>query len=168
MIFEGKVWKYGDNINTDVIFPGKYTYTIHNPHEMAKHALEDLDSQFASRVDENDIVVAGKNFGCGSSREQAATCLKFAKVGTVLAKSFARLFFRNAINTGLPLIQCPEAVDLIENGEMIKVDFGKGEITCKAGVFNFRPLPEFIVGIIQNGGLIPHTKRKLAELTKNE
>jgi 3-isopropylmalate/(R)-2-methylmalate dehydratase small subunit len=168
MIFEGKVWKYGNNVNTDIIFPGKYTYTIHDPHEMAKHAMEDLDPQFASRVQENDIILAGRNFGCGSSREQAATCLKFAKVGAVVAKSFARIFFRNAINIGLPLIQCPEAVDAIENGETIKVDFERGKITCKAGAFDFPPLAEFILGIMQNGGLIPHTKRNLAELKKNE
>jgi 3-isopropylmalate/(R)-2-methylmalate dehydratase small subunit len=111
--------------------------------------------------------VAGKNFGCGSSREQAATCLKFAKVGTVVAKSFARIFFRNAINTGLALIQSPEAVDAIESGEIVSIDFEKGELTCKAGVFHFPPLPEFVLRIIQDGGLIPHTKKKLARLTED-
>jgi 3-isopropylmalate/(R)-2-methylmalate dehydratase small subunit len=111
--------------------------------------------------------VAGKNFGCGSSREQAATCLKFAKVGAILAKSFARIFFRNAINTGLALIQCPEAVDVIESGEIVSIDFEKGELTCKAGVFPFPPLPEFVLRIIQDGGLIPHTKKKLARLTED-
>jgi 3-isopropylmalate/(R)-2-methylmalate dehydratase small subunit len=162
MAIQGKAWKYGDDINTDVIFPGKYTYTIKDPHEMAKHALEDLDPHFAGNVQENDIVVAGKNFGCGSSREQAATCLKFAKVGAVVAKSFGRIFFRNAINTGLALIQSPEAVDAIENGEIVSVDFEKGKLTSKAGDFRFPPLPEFIQKIIQDGGLIPYTKKKLA------
>ena len=128
MAIEGKAWKYGDDINTDIIFPGKYTYTIRDPYEMAKHALEDLDPEFVGNVHENDIVVAGKNFGCGSSREQAATCLKFAKVGAVVAKSFARIFFRNAINMGLPLVQSPEAVDAIENGEVVSVDFEKGKV----------------------------------------
>ena len=115
MVIQGKVWKYGDDVNTDVIFPGKYTYTINDPHEMAKHALEDLDPSFVGGVKKNDIIVAGKNFGCGSSREQAATCLKFSDVGAVIAKSFSRLYFRNGINTGLALIQCTEAIDLIEN-----------------------------------------------------
>lgn len=167
MTSEGRVWKYGDNVNTDIIFPGKYVYTVHDPHEMAKHAMEDLDPQFASQVQENDIVVAGRNFGCGSSREQAAKCLKFAKVRAVVAKSFARIFFRNAINTGLPLIQCPEAVDSIENGEKIEVDFGKGEIICNAGAFRFPPLADFVLRILKDGGLIPHTKKKLAK-PKNE
>jgi 3-isopropylmalate/(R)-2-methylmalate dehydratase small subunit len=167
MTIRGKAWKYGDDVNTDVIFPGKYTYTINDPNEMAKHALEDLDPTFARNVQENDIIVAGKNFGCGSSREQAATCLKFAKVGTVVAKSFARIFFRNAINTGLALIQSPEAVDAIESGEIVSIDFEKGELTCKAGVFPFPPLPEFVLRIIQDGGLIPHTKKKLARLTED-
>jgi 3-isopropylmalate/(R)-2-methylmalate dehydratase small subunit len=166
MVIEGKAWKYGDDVSTDVIFPGKYTYTINDPKEMAKHALEDLDSNFAENVQENDIIVAGKNFGCGSSREQAATCLKFAKVGAVLAKSFGRIFFRNAINTGLVLIQSPEAVDAIENGEIVSVDFENGKLTCKAGNFRFPPLPEFVQKIIQEGGLIPYTKKKLAGQTE--
>ena len=161
-ILQGKVWKYGDDVNTDVLFPGKYTYSINDPNEMAKHALEDLDPHFAREVQKDDIIVAGKNFGCGSSREQAAFCLKYAKVGAVLAKSFARIFFRNAINAGLALIQCPEAVDAIESGEIVSIDFEKGELTCKAGVFRFLPLPDFILRIIQDGGLIPHTKKKLA------
>ena len=161
MAIQGKVWKYGDDVNTDVIFPGKYTYTINDPNEMAKHALEGLDPDFAGNVGENDIIVAGKNFGCGSSREQAATCIKFAKVGAVVAKSFSRIYFRNAINTGLALVQSPEAVDVIENGETVKVDFEKGELTCKAGLFTFSPLPEFVLGIIRDGGLIPHTKKLL-------
>ncbi|RKX53191.1 MAG: 3-isopropylmalate dehydratase, partial [Thermotoga sp.] len=97
---KGKVWKYGDDVNTDVIFPGKYTYTISNPEEMAKHALEDLDPSFVENVKKGDIVVAGKNFGCGSSREQAATCIKYAGIGAIVAKSFSRIFFRNAINQG--------------------------------------------------------------------
>jgi len=162
-MIKGKVWKYGDDINTDVIFPGKYTYTIHDPNEMAQHALEDLDPGFATAVKENDIIVAGKNFGCGSSREQAATCLKFAKVGAVIAKSFSRLYFRNGINTGLALIQSPKAVDAIENGEEIEIDFDKGILYCKEGEFNFPPLPEFVLGIIEDGGLIPHVKKKIAQ-----
>ena len=167
MAFEGRAWKYGDDVNTDIIFPGKYTYTIRDPHEMAKHALEGLDPDFVSQVRENDIVVAGKNFGCGSSREQAATCLKFSKVGAVVAKSFARIFFRNAINEGLPLVQCPEAVDAIEKGEQVRIDFEEGTLTCRSGVFRFPPLPDFVMQIARDGGLIPHTRKKLAKGLEN-
>ena len=118
-IIKGKTWKYGDDINTDVIFPGKYTYTVVNPQEIASHAIEDLDPDFASKVKAGDIVVAGKNFGCGRSREQAATCLKYAGVGAVIANSFSRLFFRNAINAGLPLVQSPEASARIPVGAQL-------------------------------------------------
>lgn len=165
---EGKVWKYGDNVSTDVIFPGKYTYTINDPEEMAKHAFENLDPNFAQNVQKNDIILAGKNFGCGSSREQAATCLKYAKVGAVVAKSFSRIYFRNAINMGLPLIQCPEAVDAVEDGEIIRIDFEKGVLTCKMNIFRFPELPEFFIRIIQDGGLIPHVKKKLSGLNNNQ
>ena len=120
---KGKVWKYGDNINTDVIFPGKYTYSILEPEEMAKHALEDLDPAFAQQVKPGDVVVAGSNFGCGSSREQAAICLRAAGVQAVIAKSFARIFFRNAINQGLPTVECSEAVDQLEKGTEVEIDF---------------------------------------------
>src|SRR5262245_39772320 len=97
----GRVWKYGDNVNTDVIFPGKYTYTLTDPVEIGRHALEDLDPDFAAQAQPGDVIVAGKNWGCGSSREQAATCLKQNRVGAVVARSFARIFFRNAVNNGL-------------------------------------------------------------------
>jgi len=160
-MIRGKVWKYGDNINTDVIFPGKYTYSITEPEEMAKHALEDLDPDFSKNVKEGDIIVAGRNFGCGSSREQAATCLKYAGVGAIIAKSFARIFFRNAINQGLPVIQCAEAVDRIENGEEIEINFNEGKIITKKGIFNFHPLPESVLQILKEGGLIAYTKKKL-------
>ncbi len=161
MIIIGRVWKYGDDVNTDVIFPGKYTYTIHEPSEMATHALEGLDPTFAKEVQKNDILVAGKNFGCGSSREQAATCLKYSEIGSVVAKSFGRIFFRNAINAGLPLVQCQEAVDVIGNGESVQIDYKKGQLVCEAGQFQFEPLPKFILDILNDGGLIPHTKKKL-------
>lgn len=161
MILKGKVWKYGDDINTDVIFPGKYTYTVSDPEEMAKHSLEDLDPAFASGVSKGDIIVAGKNFGCGSSREQAATCLKYSGVGAVVAKSFSRIFFRNAINAGLPLIQSADAPDNIKPGEVITINFEKGKLTCKQGVLTFPPLPEEVMGILQSGGLIPYTRKLL-------
>jgi 3-isopropylmalate/(R)-2-methylmalate dehydratase small subunit len=163
---KGKVWKYGDSVNTDVIFPGKYTYSILDPDEMAKHALEDLDPEFAHKVKPGDIVVAGKNFGCGSSREQAATCLKHAGVQAVIAKSFARIFFRNAINQGLTVVQCSEAVDNIQGEEKISIDFAAGVIESQKGVFNFTPLPESVLQILDAGGLIPYIKKKM-EREKN-
>ena len=158
---KGKVWKYGDNVNTDVIFPGKYTYTLMEPEEMARHALEDLDPDFAGKVKPGDIVVAGKNFGCGSSREQAASCLKYAGVQAIIAKSFARIFFRNAINQGLPVISAPEAVDNIAVGEEIEVDFNQGKIHCRQGTFEFPTFPESVLGILEAGGLIAYTRQKL-------
>ncbi len=160
-MIKGKVWKYGDDVNTDVIFPGKYTYTVTDPKEIASHALEDLDPSFASGVSEGDIVVGGKNFGCGSSREQAAFCLKYAGVGAVVAKSFARLFFRNAVNAGLPMIECPDAAEAIKNGEIVEIDLSKGTIKCRAGEFSFPPLPEFVLGIINEGGIVPYVKKQI-------
>ncbi len=158
---KGRVWKYGNDVNTDVIFPGKYTYTITDPNEMAKHALEDLDLKFAENVKRNDVLVAGENFGCGSSREQAATCLKYIGVGAVIAKSFSRIFFRNAINQALPAIECREAVDNITSGEEVSINFKKGEISCNKGVFTFSPLPGEILEIFNDGGLISHVKKIL-------
>ena len=161
MKVKGKVFKYGHDVNTDVIFPGKYTYTVKDPQEMARHALEDLAPEFAKTVQTGDVVVAGRNFGCGSSREQAATCLKFAGVGAVVASSFSRLYFRNAINAGLPLVQNDQAVEWIEAGEEIEIDFEEGKLTCARGTLDFPPLPEEIVGIMEAGGLVPYTRRKL-------
>ncbi|TEU07470.1 MAG: 3-isopropylmalate dehydratase small subunit [Candidatus Aminicenantes bacterium] len=158
---KGRVWKYGDDVNTDVIFPGKYTYSVLEPEEMARHALEDLDPDFARKVKPGDVIVAGRNFGCGSSREQAATCLKHAGVQAVIAKSFARIFFRNAINQGLPVLQSEEAVDSIATGEEIEIDFSSGKIKTKKGVFTFSPFPESVLGILEEGGLIPYTRKKL-------
>ncbi len=160
---KSKVWKYGDDVNTDVIFPGKYTYSIMDPREMAKHALEDLDPEFSRGVESGDFVVAGSNFGCGSSREQAATCLKYAGVQAVIAKSFARIFYRNAINQGLPVVQCSEAVDHIEAGEEISIDFAKGVIETAKGFFEFAPLPEAVLHILDAGGLIPYIRTKIEE-----
>jgi len=158
-IIKGCVWKYGDDVNTDVIFPGKYTYTITDPAEMAKHALEDLDPTFASNVKPGDVIVAGANFGCGSSREQAAFCLKPAGVRAVIAKSFARLFFRNCINAGLPVIVQAEAVDNVEKGEGITIDLAKGIIITQSGKeLAFPPLPEEVQGIVNAGGLVEWVK----------
>lgn len=159
-VLTGRVWKYGDDINTDVIYPGKYTYTDLPPEEMAEHALEDLDPGFASNVRPGDIIVAGRNFGCGSSREQAVTCLKHAGVGALVATSFARIYFRNAINQGLPIVQS-DAVGGVESGEEITIDFSAGQVTTPRGAYSFPPLSEFVMGILEDGGLIPHVRRKL-------
>ncbi len=157
----GRVWKLGDNINTDVIYPGKYLPIIDAP-EMALHALEGYDPEFPEKIQKGDIIVAGFNFGCGSSREQAATCLKYAGIACVVAKSFSRIFFRNAINQGLALVQSKEAPDHIQSGETITIDFANGEITtAKDEKFSFPPLPEFLMGILEDGGLIPHVKKSL-------
>jgi len=159
----GRVWKYGDDVNTDVIFPGKYTYTISDPQEMATHALEDLDPEFIRRVKAGDVIVAGRNFGCGSSREQAATCLKYAGVGAIIAKSFSRIFYRNAINQGLPALTVPPAVEKMRAGQMVTVDLVAGQILTAEDSFSFPALPEFVMGIITDGGLIAHVKKELAQ-----
>lgn len=161
MTIKGKVWKYGDDVNTDVIFPGKYTYTVSDPAEMGEHALEDLDPEFRSRVQPGDVIVAGKNFGCGSSREQAVTCLVAKGVGAIIAQSFARIYYRNCINNALPVITCPEAVEALESGDEIEVDLEAGEIRCATGDFTFPPLPEAVMGIFEAGGLIPYTRKRL-------
>lgn len=157
----GRVWLYGDDVNTDVIFPGKYTYTVTDPKEMAKIAMEDLDPEFSKSVQPGDIVVGGKNFGCGSSREQAAFCLKYAGVGAVVARSFSRLYFRNCINAGLPVITLPEAPALFQQGETMEIDLESGTLVCQAGRFQFPPLPDAVIGIFNDGGLIPHTRKVL-------
>jgi 3-isopropylmalate/(R)-2-methylmalate dehydratase small subunit len=159
---KGHVWKYGDNINTDVIFPGRYTYKIMESAEMAKHAMEDLDPQFAKNAQSGDVIVAGKNFGCGSSREQAAACLRAAGIQAVIAKSFARIYFRNAINLGLAVLQCEEAPDALKTGDEVEIDFAGGKIISGERVFEFHPLPDSVIGIIEAGGLIEFTKKKLA------
>lgn len=159
-VHTGRVWKYGDDINTDVIYAGKYTYTDLTPEEMASHALEDLDPEFASKVQPGDVIVAGSNFGCGSSREQAVTCLKYAGVAAIIARSFARIYYRNAINQGLPIVQCA-AVEGVESGQELTVDFAAGKVTTPRGDYSFPPLPSFVMGILEDGGLIPHVRKKL-------
>jgi 3-isopropylmalate/(R)-2-methylmalate dehydratase small subunit len=158
---KGKVYKYGNDINTDVIFPGKYTYTVTDPEEMAQHAMEDLDPEFIKTVEDGDIVVGGTNFGCGSSREQAVKCLKFAGVGAVIAKTFARIYFRNLINNGVPAIVQPELVDKIQKGDKLEIDLEKGKIQSPYGEFDFPAYAPEIMAIMQEGGLIPYTKKKL-------
>jgi len=158
----GKVWKYEDDVNTDVIFPGRYLHLL-EPAEMAEHAMEDLDPAFAAGVSKGDIVVAGRNFGCGSSREQAATCLLHSGVSTVIARSFARIFYRNAINLGMPIIISDTIPDRVSAGDELEVDLGAGKlVNVTAGEeLGFEPLPEFVLEIVNVGGLIPYTRRKL-------
>ena len=157
---EGVAWKYGDHVNTDVIIPARYLNTI-DPDELAAHCMEDIDSSFSKEVMKGDIMVAGENFGCGSSREHAPLSIKTAGISCIIAASFARIFFRNAINQGLPVIQCPEAVDNIKNGEEIDVLFSAGKIETKRGIFDFAPLPESILNILEAGGLIPYIKKRI-------
>ena len=151
-----------DNIDTDLIYPGKYLPIIDSK-EMAKHALEGLDRNFPQKIQKGDIIIAGKNFGCGSSREQAATSLKHAGISCVVAKSFSRIFFRNAINQGLALVQSEKAYDLVEEGKEIIIDFEKGEIILNDKKIEFAHLPDFIKEILDSGGLIPYIKKKLEQ-----
>lgn len=163
-VIRGRAWKYGDDVNTDVIFPGKYTYTVSDPTEMAVHALEDLDPNFVSSVQPGDIIVAGKNWGCGSSREQAVTCLKQSHLGAIIAISFARIYYRNCLNAALPALVCPQAVEVIQDGDLLEIDLLTGTVITPNGSFTFPPLPEAVQEIIQAGGLIEYTRRKLANI----
>ena len=162
-MMEGRVWKYGDDVNTDVIFPGKYTYQPLEPEEMAEHALEDLDPGFAKEVKKGDVIVAGFNFGCGSSREQAATCLKAAGVAAVIAKSFSRIFFRNAINNGLPVIELQDGIDAMKKGDTLSIDFEKGVVLHEGNAYHFPALPVEVLAILEDGGLIPHVRKELGK-----
>jgi len=160
-MIEGRVWRYGDDVNTDVIFPGKYTYQPMEPVEMAEHAMEDLDASFAKEVKTGDVIVAGANFGCGSSREQAATCLKAAGVAAVIAKSFSRIFFRNAINNGLPVIELSDGIDAMKKDDTVKINFENGVVTHEGNEYHFPALPPEVLAILEDGGLIPHVRKAL-------
>ena len=161
MKVSGKAVVFGDNVNTDVIIPGKYL-TLLDPAEMAKHAMEGLDPNFAEKAKNGVIIVAGQNFGCGSSREQAPLALKYAGVKCVLAGSFARIFCRNAINIGLPVLESPNILEEVKEGDMLTVSLEEGRITDETSkrVINAAKLPEFILEILQDGGLIAHLKKK--------
>ena len=162
-MIEGRVWKYGDDVNTDVIFPGKYTYQPLTPEEMATHAMEDLDPDFAKEVKEGDVIVAGANFGCGSSREQAATCLKAAGVAAVIAKSFSRIFFRNAINNGLPVIELSDGIDAMDKDDTLSIDFENGIVIHEGNEYHFPALPKEVLAILEDGGLILHMREALGK-----
>ncbi len=155
MSLKGNVIKYGDNIDTDIIIPARYLNTI-DKKELASHCMEDLDETFVQRVKPGNILVAGENFGCGSSREHAPIAIKESGISLVIAKSFARIFYRNSINIGLPILECREAVDHIDEGDILCVDFETGCITNETDGTSFetKPFPPFIQKIIESGGLV--------------
>ena len=161
------VWKYGDDINTDMLFPGKYTYTCSTSEEIKPHLLEDLDPTFATNVERGDLIFVGKNFGCGSSRERAATCIKDTGIACIIAPSYGRIFMRNAINIGLPILECDEAPDNISEGDVIEIDLAAGTIldltngrSCTASKF-----PRFLQSIVEAGGLVNYARRKVGKST---
>jgi len=156
-----RVWKYGDDVNTDMLFPGKYTYTCATEEEVKPHLLEDLDPEFAGNVQAGDIVMAGKNFGCGSSREQPVLGFKAVGIAAVVADSFARIFYRAAINQGLVLIEAPEAVAAYKDGDDVTLDVEGGKITVGGQEFAFPPLPPEILAIRDAGGLLNYARGKL-------
>ncbi len=155
MIFNGKAIKYGDNVDTDVIIPARYLNTI-DKKELASHCMEDIDKSFTSKVQEGDIMIAGYNFGCGSSREHAPIAIKASGISLVIARSFARIFYRNSINIGLAILECDEAVDGIAEGDKVEADLDNGIIYNRTSGKSFKtqPFPPFIQEIIQNGGLV--------------
>ena len=166
MIIKGKTWKYGDDVNTDYIYPGRYTYMLLAEEEMAAHALEDLDTSFNKQDTRGDIIVAGKNWGCGSAREQAVKCLKAKGIAAIIAKSFSRIYYRNSINEGLPIVVCPDAVDDIEAGDTVTIDFDKHLIITERSQYSFVPYPDYVMGIVQSGGLLPYVKETLRQQGK--
>ncbi len=162
-MLKGKVHKYGADVNTDAIIPARYL-NVSEAVELAKHCMEDIDKDFVSKVKPGDIIVATTNFGCGSSREHAPRAIKASGISCIIAKSFARIFFRNAINIGLPLLECDEAVDKTKAGDILEVDLSGGKIkNLNNGLtFTAKPYPDFMAEIISAGGLIEHTKKRLA------
>lgn len=157
----GRVFKYGDNVDTDVIIPARHL-NMTSGEELAKHCMEDIDKEFVNKVQKGDIIVANKNFGCGSSREHAPLAIKCAGISCVIAETFARIFYRNAINIGLPIIECPEAAKGIAQGDEVEVDFDSGVITnkTKGTTFQGQAFPEFMQKIIKSEGLINYINQK--------
>lgn len=158
----GKVYKYGDNVDTDVIIPARYL-NAPSPEELAKHCMEDIDPDFAGKVAPGDIMVGGANFGCGSSREHAPIAIRACGVRCVIAASFARIFYRNAINIGFPILECPEAAAAIQSGDTVSVDFATGEIhdDTTGEVFQAAAFPAFIEKIVEHNGLLPYLKARM-------
>ena len=162
MVIKGKVWKYGDNVDTDVIIPARYL-NISTPEELARHCMEDMDPSFASAVQPGDVIVAGENFGCGSSREHAPLAIRGAGISCVVARSFARIFYRNAINIGLPILECPAAVEGAEKGHQLEIVLETGQVhnLTTGRVYQAEPYPAFIMEIINAGGLVSYTRRRI-------
>ena len=162
MLLTGAVWKYGDNVDTDAIIPARYL-NMSRPEELARHCMEDIEPDFADTVQPGDIIIGGENFGCGSSREHAPLAIKGAGVSCVIAKSFARIFYRNGINIGLPILECAAAVDDAENGDQLTVDLTAGTITNQRTGRTYRTsaFPSFLMGVIEAGGLVPYTRQQL-------
>jgi 3-isopropylmalate/(R)-2-methylmalate dehydratase small subunit len=167
MAFTGKAWKFGDDVNTDEIIPARYL-SLSDPGQLAEHVMEDADPKFPSKVKPGDIIVAGKNFGCGSSREHAPVAIKGAGVSCVIAKSYARIFFRNSFNMGLLIFECPAAVDSIKEGDMLEVDPDKGVIrnTSTGETFDVAPIPPFMKELLEDGGLIAHIRKSSKDTMK--
>jgi 3-isopropylmalate/(R)-2-methylmalate dehydratase small subunit len=167
---QGKVWKFGDNIDTDLIIAARYLNTS-EPSELAKYVMEDADPEFVTKMSQGDIIVAGENFGCGSSREHAPIALKSAGISAVIAPTFARIFYRNAFNMGLPIFELEESAE-IDEGDTVKVDMEKGEIIniSQAKTYKFTPIPEFMQELVDAGGLIAFAKKEIEEkaLAKSE
>lgn len=163
MLLEGNSWKFGDNVDTDVIIPARYLNTS-DPAELARHCMEDADPEFPGKVQAGDIIVGGNNFGCGSSREHAPLAIKGAGVSCVIARTFARIFYRNAFNIGLPILECPAAVEGIKTGDRVTVAAAAGRIKnlTTGAEFEAKPIPPFMQEIISAGGLIEHVRRKLS------
>ena len=160
-MFNGNVFKYGDNVDTDVIIPARYL-NAPSPEELAKHCMEDIDAGFTSKVQPGDIIVGGANFGCGSSREHAPIAIRACGVRCVIAASFARIFYRNSINIGFPILECPEAAAAIQNGDSVSVDFDSGKIHDETTGQDFQAVafPAFINRIIEHDGLLPYLKAR--------
>lgn len=162
-----RAWVYGDGISTDDIIAGRYLVE-HDPRELGKHAMENIDPKFASGVRKGDVIIAGRNFGCGSSREQAPIALKAAGISAIVAESFARIFYRNSINQGLPALTCPGVRKGFRNGDSVKIDLKRGVVrnATTGKVFRTEPLPDFVLTILRAGGLIPHLKRSVGRTRK--
>lgn len=162
MKHKGKAWIFGNDVNTDLIIPGKYLELI-DPEEMAEHAMEGIDPDFPKKIQEGDIVVGGTNFGCGSSREHAPLALKYAGISAVIAESFARIYYRNSINIGLPALECPGIIDAVEEGDVVEVDVTGGTIknTRTGTELSFTPLPDFMIEVLNDGGLVPYLKKNM-------
>lgn len=163
MNFTGKTWKFGDNIDTDLIIPARYLNTS-DPDELAKHCMEDADPEFSKKIAKSDIIIGGKNFGCGSSREHAPIAIKAAGIACVIAPTFARIFYRNAFNMGLPIFECKEAAEDIKQGDQVEVDGATGVIRnlTTGKTYQAKPIPPFMQELIMDGGLIAHILKKNA------